>query len=142
VILSEVVSRHQDWHLVIRPHPCEQIDSTYTPPGSASFSVPSENLSVLLSACDLVICACSSTVALEAYLLKKPAISIELPGVSHNLPYTELGIASVINGISPDQIEAGIIQAFSNTRTECNILAPLGFASQKVANEIEKSIMN
>ncbi|MBU0564599.1 MAG: hypothetical protein KJ890_13985 [Gammaproteobacteria bacterium] len=84
-----------DWHLVIRYHPNQD------PPDSrgdekVTISQRDESLAPLLQAVDLVV-TLTSTVGLEARLLKKPLITVDMSVYSEDTPYAKLGFSVGVN---------------------------------------------
>lgn len=74
--LIDLLEEHTDWHVIIRPHPSEQVDlSKYNMLSRVSISDNKDHLHTLLHICDVIV-TFSSTVGLEAKLIGKPVISI------------------------------------------------------------------
>lgn len=93
--LKEIVKNKDDWHLVIRYHPNQD------PPDSrgdekVTISQRDESLAPLLQAVDLVV-TLTSTVGLEARLLKKPLITVDMSVYSEDTPYAKLGFSVGVN---------------------------------------------
>lgn len=89
--LINIMSGHPDWHLVIRPHPSESIIYNELPE-NVEISSSSEPLYELLAAVDVVV-TMSSTVGLEAALIDKPLISLDISIFTDDAPYSSMGIS-------------------------------------------------
>ncbi|MCO4822987.1 MAG: hypothetical protein KC469_13030 [Flavobacteriaceae bacterium] len=97
VQLFKVLSKHPDWQLVIRSHPSE--NTKYGDlPGNVEISLKSENLHELLASVDCVI-TMTSTVAIEAALMGKPVISIDLSIFTDDSPYSKMGLSQGIDNL-------------------------------------------
>ncbi|RZU47275.1 hypothetical protein EV700_0229 [Fluviicoccus keumensis] len=107
--LLDALGRHPDWFVVIRHHPSEQVALTPLPE-RAAYSSRQDDLAVLLKAADVVV-VMSSTVGLEAALLAKPVIAVELSASTPDVPYVPMGIARGIGRV--EDLEAAVMAALS-----------------------------
>lgn len=131
--LLKLMSHHQDWQLVIRPHPNET-------PRRADRLLPAElsdqddNLHELLAAVDLVVIM-TSTVGLEARLLGRPVISVDLSIFSADTPFAEAGFSRGIVDLRhlESAIESGLAE---DARLPEGVPAP-GGATKAVLTEID-----
>ena len=89
--LRQLVTRHEDWRLVVRYHPSETV--SFTPLSRVSLSPRSEALHHLVHAVDAVV-VMSSTVGLEAHLAGRPVISVDLSVFAADAPYSRMGIST------------------------------------------------
>lgn len=105
-ILLSMLERHPDWFLVIRHHPSENVVLSPLPSG-AVYSPREEDLAVLLSASDVVVIL-SSTVGLEAALLGKPVVAVELSVATLDAPFAQMGLADGVSSL--DALE-GVLEA-------------------------------
>lgn len=95
--LREFVRKNQNYRLVVRYHPSENV--TFIPQERVEFSPREENLHGLLHAVDIVIVT-ASTVGLEAYLIGKPIISIDNSIFTADAPYSSMGISYGVSNIA------------------------------------------
>lgn len=95
--LFKVLSKHPDWQLIIRTHPSENIKYSDLPI-NAEISLKSENLHELLAAADCVI-TMTSTVAIEAALMGKHVISIDLSIFTDDSPYSKMGLSQGVDNL-------------------------------------------
>ncbi|MGL5840134.1 MAG: hypothetical protein ACRCY3_16710 [Sphingorhabdus sp.] len=88
--LREIVKNDDRLRLVVRYHPSEQI--AFTTSNRVEFSPVSEPLHPLLHAVDLVTIT-ASTVGLEAWLARRPLISVDRSVFTADAPYSQMGIS-------------------------------------------------
>lgn len=90
--LRHFVYRHEEFRLVVRYHPSEQVcfDEGQD---RVEFSPRNEDLAALLHAVDIVVVT-SSTVGLEAYIAGRPVISVDCSVFTDDAPYSRMGIAT------------------------------------------------
>ncbi|MDO9178134.1 MAG: hypothetical protein Q7U16_07380 [Agitococcus sp.] len=133
--LLALLAKHEDWFLVIRHHPSEQV--TLTPlPERAIYSTKEENLAVLLASADVVVIL-SSTVGLEAALLGRPVLALELSVASADAPFASMGIARGLE--SMDELEAALADILDDGQTtlvDPMALPQVGSATQNVLTVI------
>jgi predicted glycosyltransferase len=135
-VLLAIVSKHPEWRLVIRPHPSETV-SYADLPDNVELSLSSEPLYELLSAVDVVV-TMSSTVGLEAALLGKHLISLDISIFTEDAPYSKMGIAKGVDSL--DNLE-GAIQAVLTGDWQCSTaLAEIGDATEKVLTVIHEYV--
>ena len=96
-ILREIVGGREDLRLVVRYHPSEQIP--FAPGRNVEFSPTIKPLNALLHAVDLVIVT-ASTVGLEAYIVGKPVISVDMSVFTPDAPYSAMGISTGVSNLS------------------------------------------
>jgi hypothetical protein len=128
--LASLVERHPDWRLVVRPHPSEQALPNEAFPERAHVSRQCEPLPALLLASDAVIVICS-TVGVEAALLGRPVVLLDVPVTVERAPYVEIGAAVPALGL--EGLEAAILEALAQGRNPCRSLPPVGGAAERVA---------
>jgi hypothetical protein len=88
--LRDFVSRNDNYQLVIRYHPSENI--SFIEQNRVCFSPRNEALHGLLHAIDLAIVT-ASTVGLEAYLMGKKVISVDNSIFTADAPFSAMGIS-------------------------------------------------
>jgi len=134
--LLDILSRHPDWRLVIRPHPSE--DLAYTDlPANVELSDRTDPLYEVLSAVDVVI-TMSSTVGLEAALLGKPLISLDISIFTPDAPYSKMGISKGVNNLV--DLEKAIEEVFSEGWQCSTNLADAGCATDRVLSVIHEYV--
>ncbi|RED84025.1 CDP-glycerol glycerophosphotransferase family protein [Cohnella phaseoli] len=105
--LMECVKKHDDWILLLRFHPSEDIKYSELPD---RVEINKDNLHPLLHAVDLVV-TMTSTVGLEAALLGKPVITVDLSVYTTEVAYSNLGISKGITDL--EQLEEALIIALT-----------------------------
>ncbi len=133
--LLAILAKHDDWFLVIRHHPSEQVALTPLPE-RAIYSTKEENLAVLLAAADVVVIL-SSTVGLEAALLAKPVLALELSVASADAPFASMGIARGLDSV--DELELALTDILDDGQTtlvDPMALPQVGSATQNVITVI------
>lgn len=128
--LASVAERHPDWALVVRPHPSEQALPDDAFPPEAHVSRQAEPLPALLLASDVVV-VISSTVGIEAALLGRPVVALDVPITVETAPYVAIGAAI---GADLEDLEAPILRALAQGRNLCPSLPPVGRAASRVAD--------
>lgn len=127
--LAAVAARHPGWALVVRPHPSEQALPDTAFPAAAHVSRQNEPLAALLLASDAVI-VISSTVGIEAALLDRPVVALDVPITVETAPYVEIGAAIRAN---LEDLETPILRALEQGRNLCQSLPAVGQAASRVA---------
>lgn len=89
--LLEMLLRHPNWQLIIRPHPSEG-RQLLNLPRQVHWSTQREPLHALLYAVDVVVTT-MSTVGLEAALAGKPVISVDLSVMRPELPLSDMKVS-------------------------------------------------
>lgn len=92
--LIDMIGRHPDWHLVIRPHPSETLELKDLP-DHVEISNERDHLPFLLKAVDAVV-VLSSTIGLEAALINKPVYQIRGSMFYEDMPLDEMGYATTV----------------------------------------------
>lgn len=120
------------WRLVVRPHPSENMDTRKYLDGVEYGR--NDELAPLLKAVDVVVVT-SSTVGLEALLLKTPVLALNMSIFSKDMPFTKMGLAQGANSLV--EIKPAL-QAVAKHETVLDTgLPPVGFAAQSVVDEIQ-----
>ena len=96
--LIQIANNNPKWHIVFRAHPSEKI-AYKNLPNNVSISRPSDNLHELLSAIDIVV-TILSTVGLEAIILGKPLITIDLSISTKYISYSKMGLSYGVSDLS------------------------------------------
>lgn len=94
--LRQLITEDDRLRLVVRYHPSENVP--FTEQDRVLLSPSSERLHPLLHAIDLLVVT-SSTVGLEAYLARKPVISVDCSIFTADAPFAQLGISSGVDSI-------------------------------------------
>lgn len=128
--LLNIVQKHPEWHLIIRYHPSENENFTYQHP-QISLSTQNDDLSTLLAAVDLVV-TMTSTVGLQAALIGKPLVTIDMSIYSKDVLYAEMGLSKGVSNF--EDLEATIKMSFETK------IAPPHFekATDKVIKVIDE----
>lgn len=136
-LLVDAVSGFDNWKLVIRPHPGEDLIPVVAHP-SVYVSIPAnEPLAPLLAACNGVITKWS-TVGIEGLLLGKPLITLDylLPG--GKATYSSLGLSIGVNGESG---VSGAVRGLVNGEFPRPNIAPAGRATDRIVGLIERMVV-
>ncbi len=133
--LFEIISRHTEWSLVVRPHPNEVVD--YGPlPDGVQESGREDHLETLLGAVDVVVIM-SSIVGMQARYLAKPVIQISLTSFFNDAPYREAGLYTIIDSL--DELEDALKDKLSTgTSSYPEGFPPCGQATENVIRIIDK----
>lgn len=136
--LREIVRQDLNLRLVIRYHPSENVK--FVPEQNIEFSPITEPLHSVLHAVDLVVVT-ASTVGLEAWLAKRPVLSIDGSIFTADAPFAKMGIAQRVPSIEK---LADLLQDLAGKQIAFPLsgqLSPpslLGTAKDAVVMEIEK----
>ena len=131
--LLEIIENRPGWRLVIRPHPNEPARDD-PKQERVVVSGRDENLHALLHAVDVVVIM-TSTVGLEARLLGKPLVTVDLSIFSKGTPYEEAGLSLGVHDLC--ELEATIEVALKQGETMANGFAQLGGATDTVVGQID-----
>lgn len=132
-VLLECIERHPDWRLIIRPHPNEPTRE-FVPEGRVELSGREDHLHTLLQAVDLVVIM-TSTVGLEARMLGKPLLSVDLSVFSLDTPYEEVGLSHGVRDLT--QLESAIETALNEDSALPAGFPPPGGAAEAILDQIE-----
>lgn len=102
--LFQILDKNPGWQLIIRPHPSENTQYSNLPE-NVEISSKSESLYELLASVDSVI-TMTSTVAIEAALMGKPVITIDLSIFTEDSPYSKMGLSQGVHNLA--QLEDAI----------------------------------
>lgn len=118
--LRDLISKDKRYRLVVRYHPSENIEPQSQE--RVAISPKTEKLHPLLHAIDIVI-VMTSTVGLEAYLIGKPVITVEMSMFSSFCPYAQMGVSSGVSNF--EMLEAKINElrdyVLKAKSTSCNL---------------------
>lgn len=133
--LKNICVQHEDeeWKLFVRPHPSENMDERLCIEG-VSYS-RKDDLSVLLKAVDVIV-VMSSTVGLEAALLGRPVVALNMSIFSADMPLSDMGMALGVDDLN--ELNNVIEQSFFRERTINSNLPKIGGAAQMISNELYK----
>lgn len=130
--LESLVHSHSSIRVVIRPHPNDERNPK-TIPGRIDISTAKDDIGELLMAVDCVI-VLSSTVGLQAALMDKPLVNINLSIFSKDAPYDDMGISVGVSDL--ENLNSAILQALSEGQSGRG-LPDIGSATDNVVNVIE-----
>ena len=137
-ILSQMLAWAQaapQRHLLIRPHPNEQIEDPLLP---CATMVPASRceVAVALHACDAVA-TITSTVALEGHALGLPVLQVRGSIFDHSMPLASMGLAHEcsVDGV-PRAIEVMFVSQSSPASAQ--LQQHLGCAARRVAEQLTK----
>ena len=128
--LQKVCDKHEGWHLFVRPHPSENLEQR--PYLSDVEYGRDEDLYELLYAVDLVV-VMSTTVGLEAALIGKPVVALNMSIFSPDMPYADMGIAYGVDCL--EELNDTLQEAL-NKRVLSTGLPPVGHAANAVCEVI------
>ena len=132
--LFSIVSKYPNWRLVIRLHPSEPNRFNQLP-SNIEVSLKDENLAILLQSIDTVV-TMTSTVGLEAALLGKPMVALNLSVFSPDAPFSQMGLARGVNCLT--ELEDALLDTLVK-RWEPNAKLPkIGKATNNVIKVIEE----
>ncbi|MBP6379206.1 MAG: hypothetical protein KA312_02185 [Sphingorhabdus sp.] len=136
--LREIVSRNENLRLIVRYHPSENI--TFEPAPNVELSPVDEPLHAVLHAIDAVVVT-ASTVGLEAWLAKRPVLSVDGSIFTADAPFAKMGIAQ---GVSTLEKLAELLQDMAGKQIAFPLSGQLSppslsaTAKEAVVMEIEK----
>jgi hypothetical protein len=133
-VLLEIVSRHPEWRLVVRPHPNEPARE-HLQQERVELSGPQDHLHTLLAAVDVVV-VMTSTVGLEARLIGKPLVSVDKSVLSVGTPYASAGLSHGVHEL--DQLEAALEDALRDGESIPNGFHTPGGATEAVVAQIDE----
>ncbi len=133
-VLIKALKNHPDWRLIIRPHPSEDLKNLKWPE-RVELCDSTTDLPVLLKASDVVI-TLTSTLGLEAALLGKPLITIDLSIYTDEVPFTKMGISLSIRNL--DHLEDSIAETLKKNWTIKTKFPKIGSATSNVVKVIEE----
>ena len=128
--LQKICNKYEAWHLFVRPHPSENLDTRMQLKGVEYGQV--EDLYELLYAVDLVV-VMSTTVGLEAALIGKPVVALNMSIFSPDMPYADMGIAY---GVDCLEELSDTLQEALKKRALSTGLPPVGHAAHAVCEVI------
>jgi len=133
--IKEICDFHlnESWMLVVRPHPSENMHFREQITGIDYCR--EDELHALLKAVDVVV-VMSSTVGLEAALLGKPVVSLNMSVFSSDMPLSEMGMALGVKDLN--EIDEAIKYALKRGGAVCSNLPQVGEATQRISGEILK----
>lgn len=129
--LFRIVAGRSNYRLILRRHPSESVEEEMLPQ-RVEIGEKSENLAALLHAVDLVV-VMSSTVGLEAALVGKPVVSVDMSVFTPDAPYSDMGISLGVDRL--DALGEAIDQALSGKAPGGAVCAD-GKATERVVQEI------
>ena len=136
--LCNISRRRPNWQILFRPHPNWPREYTDLPCG-VTISGQDYDLHTLLHAVDVVL-TMTSTVGLEAVLIDKPLVTIDLSLLIEFAPYSALGMSFGVQDL--DVLESAIVEALLRPRDSAKIAVPPGTATAAVLNEMEQLLLN
>lgn len=138
--LYSILKKHPGWKLIIRPHPSENHNYVNLP-DNVKISQKTEKIHELISTVDVVI-TMTSTVAIEAALIGKPVITVDLSIFTKDSPFSEMGLTRGVKRIS--DLETAIIDAEPSTNmmnSVDKIVGKPGGATKNIIRVIEELLI-
>lgn len=130
--LQEILERRRDWHLLVRPHPNESRRG-HSLRGHTTLAEEGEPLDPMLAAADVVVIM-TSTIGIEARLVGKPVISVDLSVFTADAPFASEGLSLGIRDLN--LLEEAIDQSIQTpVRFPSGYVRP-GRASRLVVEQI------
>lgn len=134
--LRGVIARRRDWRLVVRPHPNEN-RSGFQTSERVDLSPSTDSLHALLHAVDAVVIM-TSTVGLEARLVGKPVVSVDLSVFSQDTPFSKEGLSRGVNNLR--ELERALESALVSAGEIPKGYAAPGGATEAVVAQIEELV--
>ncbi len=94
--LRSFVTNNNGFRLIVRYHPSQ--NSVFRDGKNVEFSPSSDEISAVLHAVDIVV-TITSTVAIEAHILEKPVITVDISIFSADAPYAKMGISVGVDSL-------------------------------------------
>lgn len=110
--LINIVEKSDDWFLVIRHHPSENRPHNYLSK-KVLFSKTSESMTDVLFSCDCLV-TIASTIALEAHLIGKPVVTVDMSIFTADAPFSDMEISFGVNKLL--DLKSTIDQALNSRR--------------------------
>ncbi|QAU33072.1 hypothetical protein [Janthinobacterium sp. 17J80-10] len=133
--LCRIVEKHSNYRLIVRHHPSETVEPAAMP-ARVEIGDKSENLAALLHSVDVVV-VMSSTVGLEAALIGKPVVSVDMSVFTPDAPYAEMGISLGVGKL--DALEAAVDKAIAGGAPNGAVCGD-GKATARIVAEIKATI--
>jgi hypothetical protein len=130
--LIGIAKKNPYWKIIFRQHPNEMVNYDYLPE-NILISNPKVQLPELLSAVDVVV-TMTSTVGLEAIILDKQLITIDLSIFKEYMPYSKMGLSYGINDLG--KLEDAILSVTTNRIKEKSTLC-FGSATNNILSIIK-----
>lgn len=109
--LFKIARNHPDFLIYIRLHPSENVEYVANQlPENVRVSSKNSDLHELISKVDLVI-TMTSTVAVEAALIGKPIVTVDMSIFTEDAPYSEMGLSRGVSSLK--DLERAILEAVS-----------------------------
>ncbi len=132
-----LMTKHPDWYLVIRAHPNEEISYDNLPENIRLSDYTDEDLYGLIASVDLVV-TMTSTLGLEAALLGKPLVTIDMSIFTDDAPYSKMGISKGVSSLH--KLENTLLSVFSEERLFTECLPEIGDATDKILSVIREYV--
>jgi hypothetical protein len=126
--ITTMLAKQPDWRGIFRFHPSE-IPRLTESTDIIHYSPKQEDLTPLLYACDLCI-VINSTVGLEAAMIEKPLITMNMSSYTHYTPYAKYGISSGVNHLN--ELEPLAVKLLERGSYRRPALPPLGGSTDRV----------
>ena len=119
--LIDFVENNVEWILVVRHHPSENRAFCYESP-RVLFSSKSESMTDLLFSCDCLV-TIASTIALEAHLIGKPVVTVDMSIFTVDAPFSDMKISlGVENLLDLESTIKRAINAHDSAPSEYSLL--------------------
>ena len=123
--------------LVFRPHPNDASDYTQYSDSEVYISGADDSLHPLIAASDLII-TINSTVGLEANLLRKLVIQVDMIEFQEKITFSLLGIGKSVESIEDLVAEIELIIANPSAQPVTSPCFEIGSSSKKIVDSIER----
>jgi predicted glycosyltransferase len=133
--LINLVEKSDDWILVIRHHPSENRSHRYDSQ-KVLFSKTSESMTDVLFSCDCLV-TIASTIALEAHLIGKPVVTVDMSIFTADAPFSDMKISLGVKNLL--DLESAIERAMNFNNLNASENSPLS-ATDNVIEIINKVI--
>ena len=140
LLLSEFGS-NQSVQVVFRPHPNELSDYSSDEQTGVYVSDSDDHIHSLIAASDLVV-TINSTVGIEANLLGKPVIQVDMFEYESKIPFTLLQIGSAVSSLEELLTEIEILIAGASNQVAIQPCIQVGTSSKKIVDCIEREFFH
>ena len=133
--LIDFVESNNEWILIVRHHPSENREF-FCESTNVLFSKTSESMTDVLFSCDCLV-TIASTIALEAHLINKPVVTVDLSIFTADAPFSDMKISLGVDNLL--ELESSINRAMNAYELGASEPSPLN-ATDNVIEIINKVI--
>ena len=137
--ICEIARKMPYAHFILRHHPSEKRNYVveHTEQKNIEISKPSSSLHEQLISADIVV-TMTSTVALEAALLSKHVVTVDLSIFSNDAPFSAMGISNGVTSL--DELESTLFKLANTKPKKRQGLPEVGNATNNILSEIKEII--